>query len=317
MHSLTLTKRKDGYSLEIGKAKGFLFSPALPLASSVKEGIGRVSRKLSSLGYSDFAGRELFDVATYTLKKPGKMLRPALVILGARLLGESTADYVDLAAAAELLHTASLVHDDVIDGDTVRRGVPTTHARYGSAAALLSGDALIAKAVSIASGYGPKVVKTVADASLDMCAGELLDYTAQKRRMPMGVRQYLRMARLKNGVFMGTCAAVAAVHKRSRKAGRLYRFGLSLGVAFQIRDDVLELVDSEEASRNGGRANATDASNIVKTFERQFGIGRKSALEKAADLNNYFAERALEFIREEEAKDELARYVDFVRIRKA
>lgn len=317
MSGIALVRGSGGYTLQLEKARRvknrFLFSSSLPLANSVKKGIGMVLSRLSSFGYSDFSDKELFMPAVYTLRKPGKMLRPALVFLGAQVIGRETDAFVDMAAAAELLHTASLVHDDIIDRDTVRRGVPALHARYGRETALLAGDALIAKAVSLAARYGPGVVKTVADASLDTCAGELLDYTFQRDgRMP-SVREYLRIARLKNGVFMGTCSSIAATYARSRKAGRLYAFGLNLGVAFQIRDDIIEMVDAGERVRNGGAAKRSP--NLVSIFERQFRIGNEEALGKAVQLNNYFADRALGFVKGEKAGAELASYIDFVRIR--
>ncbi len=317
MRGIALVRGSGGYTLQLEKARlqahSFSFSSSLPLANSVRKGIGRVLSRLSSFGYSDFSEKELFIPAVYTLRKPGKMLRPALVFLGARIIGRETNDFVDMAAAAELLHTASLVHDDIIDRDTVRRGMPALHSRYGHETALLAGDALIAKAVSLAAKYGPRVVKTVADASLDMCAGELIDYTFQREQRMPSVREYLRIARLKNGVFMGTCSSVAATYARSRKASKLYAFGLNLGVAFQIRDDIIEMIDMGERVRNGGAAKRSP--NLVSIFERQFGIGTEEALGKAVGLNNYFADRALGFVKGEKAGAELASYIDFVRIR--
>ncbi len=318
MRGLRLARERGAYTLSVAEVKRtgagqVALSNALRMSGSIRSGMNRVSARLASFDYPDFSEKELFASATYTLRKPGKMLRPALVFLGAQVIGRETDAFVDMAAAAELLHTASLVHDDIIDRDTVRRGVPALHARYGRETALLAGDALIAKAVSLAARYGPGVVKTVADASLDTCAGELLDYTFQRDgRMP-SVREYLRIARLKNGVFMGTCSSIAATYARSRKAGRLYAFGLNLGVAFQIRDDIIEMVDAGERVRNGGAAKRSP--NLVSIFERQFRIGNEEALGNAVELNNYFADRALGFVKGEKAGAELASYIDFVRIR--
>jgi len=297
------------------KASGLEFIKTLPKIARISESLKKTEARLASLGYSDFSDRALFTPVAYALKKPGKMLRPALVLLGARIIGKETDDFVDMAAAAELLHVASLVHDDIVDKDAVRRGIPALHVKYGHETALLTGDALIAKAVSLAAKYGPNVVKTVADASIDMCAGELIDYASQKEGRTPNVREYLKIARLKNGVFMGTCSSIAAMYARSRKAAELYAFGLSLGVAFQIRDDIIERIDAEEGKRNGGSAKRSP--NIVGIFGRQFGIGKEEALAKAAELNNYFADRALGFVKGEDLCAELVSYIDFVRVRKA
>ncbi|MDE1854883.1 MAG: polyprenyl synthetase family protein [Candidatus Micrarchaeota archaeon] len=318
MGGVRLTKKGASlYPLQFEGGAGaerrrMLFVSSLPLARSIREGVDKVNARIASFKRSDFSGKELFDSATYTLKRQGKMVRPALVLLGAKLIGEDTNEFVDMATAAELLHTASLVHDDIIDRDMMRRGTAAAHVKYGQETALLAGDALIAKAVSMAARYGPKVVKTVADASIDMCAGELLDYSFQKDAGLPGVREYLRMARLKNGVFMGTCASIAATYRRSKKSLALYGFGLSLGVAFQIRDDIIEIVDAGERRANGGRPGERPSPNLVNVFARQFGIDEEEAVENAIGLNNYFADHALRFV---EGEREIAPYVDFVRVR--
>ena len=299
-------------SLQRRGRNGLVFSKNLPHMVPIAGALKRTASMLASFTHRDFSERGLFAPVAYALRKQGKMIRPALVLAGARLIGEETDEFVDMAAAAELLHTASLVHDDIVDQDSVRRGGPALHVRYDRETALLAGDALIAKAVSMAARYGPKVVKTVAEASIDMCAGELLDYSFQKDGRLPGVREYLRMARLKNGVFMGTCASIAATYRRSRKSSALYGFGLSLGVAFQIRDDIIEIVDAGERRANGGRPGERPSPNLVSVFARQFGIDEKEAVENAVGLNNYFADRALRFVEGERA---IAQYVDFVKVR--
>lgn len=317
MSGLALVKGKAGYSLQVdGKredVRRLIFSTSLPLTNSIKKGIADVQSRLASFGVNDFSGKELFETATYTLKNPGKMLRPALVFVGAHMLGEGTDAFIDIATAAELIHSASLVHDDIIDKDTVRRGAASLHARYGQEAALLAGDALIAKGVSLAAAYGPRVVKRVADASLDMCSGELMDYSYRKGGKVPSVREYLKIAKSKSGEFMGACASVAAVYRRDRIAGRLHGFGVGLGIAFQIRDDIIEVTDSNERRRNGG--SAAHSLNLIAVLEHQFGIGRKAALAQAADLNNYFANSAVGCIEGEAAAKDLTPYVDFIRIK--
>ncbi|MDE1873574.1 MAG: polyprenyl synthetase family protein [Candidatus Micrarchaeota archaeon] len=313
-----ISKEGSAYALQLERqartGRRFLFSASLPLASSVRRGVDLVSEKISRFSDADFSETELFAPVSYALRKPGKMLRPALVMLGAELIGSDPDEFVDMAAAAELLHTASLVHDDIIDNDTARRGAPSLHARYGPEAALLSGDALIAKAVGLAARYGADVMETVSRASLDMCAGELLDFQARREGGPVNVRKYLKIARLKNAVFMGTCASLAARFRHSRKEAWLYGFGLSIGVAFQIRDDLIEVIDSSERLRNGGSALADAPSNMVDVFARQFGVDKKTAIRRAAQLNNYFADRALGFVKSKSDREELEACAEFVRV---
>ena len=319
MRSIAMTGNGTGtytrqlYSHSRAAGGRLTFSSSLPFTDSIKQGIGMVSKRISRLDHIDFSGKELFTPVAYALKRPGKMIRPALVFLGARLVGDDVEEYVDLATSAEMLHTASLVHDDIIDGDTVRRGAPALRVKHGQEAALLTGDALTAKAVSLAARYGPEAVKTMADASLSMCAGELIDRESHNGRKSLNVREYLRLARLKTGVFMGACASIAAVCRDNKKSSQLYAFGLSLGVAFQLRDDIIERIDTSEARENGGAA--TGSPNIIDVFARQFGTSEKDAAARATELNNYFADMAAHIMEGERARAGISSYVNFVRIR--
>ncbi len=299
------------------QARRFLFHTSLPIGNSVKIGLRKTSERLSAFGYRDFSDKKLFLPATYLLNKPGKMLRPALVFLGANILEEDVEDFVDLAVAAEVLHTASLAHDDIIDKDTKRRGMPSLHIKYDEETAIITGDALIAKAVALSARYGPEVVRSVANAALDMCAGELLDYSFQKEEKLPSVREYINIARLKSGTFLGTCFNVAAIASRNKLAKNMFNFGLNLGIAFQIRDDIIEVIDLEERKRNGnGSKSGTTSSSIVRVFEEKFKISRHEAIEKAVSLNNYFVDRSVGFIIDQKIRSKLNPYVDFVRIRK-
>jgi geranylgeranyl pyrophosphate synthase len=284
----------------------------------MRSSLNAVLRGLSSLGYEDFSDRSMLGPATYLLRKPGKMLRPALVFLGASVLGERCDNFVKLAMAAELLHTASLVHDDLIDEDLKRRGINAVHVKYGSNVAILAGDALIAKGMSLASEYGNDVMKAVTKSAMDMCAGELLDYNYQRRRELPDVREYLRIARLKSGVFAGTCSNIVPLYRRSRLVREMFRFGLNLGIAFQIRDDVMERVNQKDWKSNGKGTNSRNFKpDLISVIEKQFKVGRHDALLQTIELGNYFADRALGSIRDKGVQAELREYVDFVRVKKA
>lgn len=315
-----LAKGAGGYLLQLEKGerrktRDFLFSTSLPLANSVKAGVGKTLSRLSSLGYRDFPDRSLYTAATYLLRQPGKMLRPALVFLGAKIIGEDTDSFVDMAAAIEMLHTASLVHDDVIDNESVRRGIASTHVKFGEGAAILSGDALIAKAVALAARYGPKAVEFAANSSLKMCAGELLDYSCQQRKRLPSLSEYLRIARLKSGASVAMCCSIAARLRADRLEKELYGFGLNLGVAFQIKDDIIEMIEAEKMKKTAEVLKASEfAPNLVKMFEGQLGAGNGEALERSVSLNNYFADSALGSIKDQKTRKELTSYVNFVRI---
>lgn len=255
----------------------------LKLPDQVGRCLGLASKRLRSFGRADFVTEELFGPSTHLLNGRGKLLRPALVFLGAHAIGERCVDFVDLAVAIELLHASSLVHDDLIDQGTTRRGTKTVNAKYGDSVALLAGDALISKAIQLSSKYGERMMQEASEAALRMCAGELMDYRIQKDGRTLSVDEYLRIAELKTASLMGTSCSIVAYCKGSAMTRALRRYGTSLGIAFQIRDDVLDFVNSDEYS----------GANIVASMKKRYGMDMNKAVAKAVELNNRYAKDAV------------------------
>jgi geranylgeranyl pyrophosphate synthase len=300
----------------VRRVNGFAFSQSLAVGNSLKRNLREVLRRLSSFGNDDFSDKRMAGPATHLLGRPGKLLRPSLVFLGAAAIGEDYRCFIDMAVGAEILHTASLVHDDLIDADTTRRGVSSVHSKYGSETAILAGDALIAKGIMLVSKYGFEVTSAMSKAALDMCAGELLDYSLQKDRRLPTTKEYIRIARLKSGSLLGTCCSIVPTYKKSTMAKEMFLFGLNAGIAFQIRDDVIEAIDPHENDVNGNRKKISFKADIVSVVGKSLGTGREDALEGAVALNNYFADRALGSINDNKTRDALSYYADFVRVRK-
>lgn len=271
------------------------------LDDELVKNLAKVAKKIGTFTATDFGGEELFLPATHLLKSPGKMLRPALVLLCAKVAGEDESQFIDLAAAAELLHVASLVHDDIIDGDASRRGVEAVHARYGSEAAILAGDALISKAILLASKYGQKVMDEMASSAMEMCQGELVDYNYQRLGRAESLETYLRVAKLKTASFIGTCCSVAAAYGGSPAAKRLANFGRYMGLAFQIKDDLEE-------------ANGAGRQGIVAAISSSKMVSSEDAVKKAVEMNNYFYSKALSQIKDMSMRMELERYTSFIKI---
>lgn len=182
------------------------------------------------------------------LRCGGKRLRPALAIAAATA-GDFRRDRVFRAALAiELIHTASLVHDDIVDESELRRGQPTVSARHGNHTAVYVGDWLLASAMSELAGLElpPQSSAMLARGVRAMCGGEIEQYNG--RFQPAAVSVYLRRAMRKTGMlFAAACAVGAAVSGAERSAVKaLTRFGLNFGVAFQIRDDIRDLAPSHQ-----------------------------------------------------------------------
>ncbi len=176
----------------------------------------------------------------------GKLLRPTLVLFACEALGGEAERALPLAAAVELVHTFSLVHDDIVDQDRVRRGRPAAWVALGESQALHAGDGLLALAFGTAAGAklpGRAVawaVEALASATLAMVEGQALDLEFEGRQV--GTEAYLRMARGKTGALLGCALALGAIAAgREDLAPAHRRVGVTLGLAFQIRDDWLGL----------------------------------------------------------------------------
>jgi geranylgeranyl pyrophosphate synthase len=264
----------------------------LKVPVKIRKETEKVIAKFASFGLEEFINNELAEPSKYLLNKPGKLLRPTLVFLGADYIGiEDLGLYVDLAASIELLHTSSLIHDDIIDKDISRRGIEATHLKYGIADAILGGDALISKAIQEANRYGTDVVDSISKAAMKMCAGEIIDHSYQRSQVVPTLKDYLKVAELKSSTLVGVSTSVAAVHRSNAKAARLNEFGVSLGTAFQIRDDMIDFV-----SMNGDR-NEEDGFpyklNIVRCIKENEGVDLESALLKASSLNRKYVRKAI------------------------
>lgn len=277
------------------------------LSDGIRGDLKKVSDRLSSLKVSEFVDKQLFDPSVHILNRKSKMLRPALVLMGANAIGSNTSKFIDLAVAAELLHTSSLIHDDMIDGDKVRRGVASVHVRYGGAIALLAGDALLSKAVSFASKYGERTLQALTKASMEMCAGEVLDYNCRKSGRTPSLSEYMRIATLKSAAFIGSCWNAAAVYTGNKLADDMYASGNDLGLAFQIRDDILDFVDPI-------KSRTTLIPNVVTSIQKDYKIGRYTAVVKAIQLNNDYITRSKDRLEGTKTHRMFSEYADLIKV---
>lgn len=245
-----------------------------------------VKNDLSRKFHWKFSSPNLGNATFHLLNTNGKLLRPTLVFVGAESVGLNSIKFVDLAIAIEYLHISSLIHDDIIDKDFMRRGIETVHKKYGVENAILAGDALIARAVDLSSVYGEYVVKRIAEAAFLMCDGESMDFCTQRRNVDMNLDNYMNIARKKTASLISTAICIAAVSERMAQdvVERLSKAGELLGVAFQVRDDVVNSTGSFELGKRPGNDDKTfNRPNIVSVFEHE-GNDKKSALEKSIQM---------------------------------
>ncbi|MGO0122857.1 polyprenyl synthetase family protein [Desulfothermobacter acidiphilus] len=189
----------------------------------------------------------LREAALHLLAAGGKRLRPALVLLCARFGSYSWSQVLPLAVAVELIHMATLVHDDVIDGAETRRGIPTVHFRWGSETAVKVGDVLFAQAIELVAAYEDSAIsRKLAEVCLAMCSGE---FAQERESFSPGQSpcRYFRRIRRKTALFISAaCELGARACQAPPTILRALRgYGLALGMAFQVVDDVLDLVADE------------------------------------------------------------------------
>lgn len=190
---------------------------------------------------SDFSELNIYPQIRYSVLSDGKRLRPLLTIVSAESVGGKRDKAMRLALAFELMHTATLVHDDIIDQDEVRRGKPAVHKKWSVNDAILTGDALIALSVELASSYGEKILKTVARSALELCDGEHMDITFSLKTATE--ESYFRRIKEKSASLFRAAAYGGALAGggTASEARSLSTFGENFGIAYQLRDDLLDL----------------------------------------------------------------------------
>jgi geranylgeranyl pyrophosphate synthase len=197
----------------------------------------------------------LGETTRHILSAGGKRLRPRLVLLAYAATGGANEDYVvPLAAAVEIIHTATLVHDDINDHGTLRRGRETVNARWGGTFALLTGDFMFTKTYEIMAPYPVELNAILARAAIQLVEGETLQIHAAKRGV-LDQDTYLEIIAKKTAALFVACvelgATAASAPEEWIEALRQYAF--NLGLAFQITDDVLDLIaDPEQIGKNAG-----------------------------------------------------------------
>src|SRR5687768_8678278 len=195
------------------------------------------------VGVAGSAPADLVEPALESLTSGGKRLRPLLLVLSARMGELRHEDLLGAATAIEVLHTATLIHDDIVDRAESRRGVPTTAAGYGREIAAATGDYLFAEAFSELARIGdPRLIRAFAEASVGLAAGELGQYRANGATVD--VEAYLEHIRKKTaGLFQAACVAGGTLGGLSLvQIDALASYGQALGIAFQMSDDIMDLV---------------------------------------------------------------------------
>ena len=193
----------------------------------------------------------------YAVGSRGKRLRPLLALLAGGATGQINSDHVDLAVIVELIHIATLVHDDVMDEAERRRAQPTANARWGNSLSVLLGDCLFAHALTLSTNFeNADISRAIARTAATVCSGEMIQ-TQRRFDLTLTVQDYLRIVEMKTGSLFSAAAELAALisdaDPKVIEASR--NFGMQVGTAYQIYDDCLDLAGTESAT---GKTLGTD-----------------------------------------------------------
>jgi len=223
-----------------------------------EEALVLVTQKMEEIRYPKQPAR-LYEPITYLLAMKGKKIRPALTLLACDLFKENVRDAIPAALAWEIFHNFTLMHDDLMDKAEIRRGQPTVHKKWNENTAILSGDAMLILSYKHLAKSPEEYLKILLDlfstTAADICEGQEYDIQYETR-LDVREEEYLNMIRLKTAVLLGACLKSGAIvgGADSKDQDLLYDFGINLGIAFQIQDDLLDVYGevSEFGKQIGG-----------------------------------------------------------------
>jgi geranylgeranyl diphosphate synthase type I len=199
----------------------------------------------------------LYDAAGHLIVNGGKRLRPYMVIKSCQILGGKTSNAMSAASAVEMVHNFTLVHDDIMDNDEMRHGVPTVHKKFGMPVAILAGDVLFSKAFQIISdsklsdNSTTQQISRLAKACVEVCEGQLLDIKmAEEEKIP-SQSEYIKMIGKKTAALFDVSCSMGAIcaTNKIKDITNLSSFGKNLGIAFQITDDLIGVMGDPKITK--------------------------------------------------------------------
>ncbi len=285
---------------------GSLVSEAPPdlaeIQAPVEDRLERVMEELRRIIVSDFEMIE--EVNDYLRLMRGKLFRPTLLLLANEVGGEPSDDAVTLGAVVELVHLATLVHDDAVDHSVLRRGLPTVNSLWTHQVAVIMGDYLYSRSVTELARVGElEHIQVLATAANEMSVGEMRQLTSYDA-LDFTERDYDQLIAAKTASLMAAACEMGAVAGVRRHRERLRTFGHNLGMAFQIADDMLDYTGTEEVT---GKPTGHDLR------ERKVTLPLVGALERSTDEEKAEIRRFFTLV--DPSDEDIGRIVDIVRRR--
>lgn len=283
----------------------------------------KVNKKLAGV-LKNRKPESLYKPSDYILSNSGKRLRPILVLFSAKAVGGKMNSVYNAALAVEMLHNFTLVHDDIMDNADLRRGKKTLHKLYDLNTAILSGDSLL----SVAYEYllkdckvnAREAVSAFTEGLIEVCEGQSLD-TEFERRSDVSLNEYIIMIKKKTAALAMTCCKLGAILSDANKSDikALSDYGLNLGIAFQIQDDLLDIIgEAEQFGKTvGGDLLAGKKTFLfIKAFEKAKGQYKKDLLKMVKDKGitpdrvDYFKNMFIELGVIDDARKEIKKFTN-------
>lgn len=226
-----------------------------------------VSKALDEFSFKELQPKQLYEPCDYILSIGGKRLRPIIVMLGSYVFDGKLEDVLKPALAIEYFHNFSLMHDDIMDAAPLRRGKQTVHLKYDTNTGILSGDAMLIKAYEMFEDLPAEKFKVVtrlfSKTATELCEGQQYDMNFETQQ-EVSYEEYIQMITLKTGVMMGASLKIGALIADGcdEDCHNLYEFGKNLGIAFQLKDDYLDVFGQQDF----GKIHAGDILENKKTI---------------------------------------------------
>jgi len=249
---------------------------------TIEQILNKVEAEIRKIRF-DLSPQSLFKPIEYTLDLGGKRIRPSMTLLACNIYNQNIEDAIKPAMGLEIFHNFTLLHDDLMDQADKRRNKPTVHKKWNTNTAILSGDAMVIAAYQL-MGETPepflkRILNLFSQTALEICCGQQFDMDFEER-MNVTEDQYLEMIRLKTAVLIACCLMSGAIigGASEKEAKTMYRFGIYIGLSFQLQDDLLDVYgDTKTFGKNIGGDILCDK----KTFLLINAINRANEKQKA------------------------------------
>ena len=237
---------------------------AVPVFALVEHHLDEVRELIAQQLSVTATDGDIHELLKHVNVQNGKMIRPGLLLLAGACCGEITDKHIRVAGIVEMIHNATLLHDDVIDEGQKRRGQPTINSLWGNESAVLVGDFLLSRVFRMCSELEAEVAKVIAEAAICVCEGELRQ-VVHRRNWRLSEPEYIDIITEKSATLFSSCCQLGALLSQASEpqVRSLAEFGLNAGIAFQITDDLLDIVGDEGET---GKTLGSDADTNKPTL---------------------------------------------------